>query len=58
MGLLFLDSFDDRFFAAGSSYLSNHSKWDDVSEDAAGGYLLEQVTGRTGKAHKLGGNYY
>lgn len=58
MGLLFLDSFDDRFFAAGSSYLSYHSKWDDVSEDAAGGYLLEQVTGRTGKACKLGGNSY
>jgi hypothetical protein len=58
MGLLFLDSFDDRYFAAGSSYASYHAKWDDISEDAAGGYLLEQVTGRTGKACKLGGNSY
>lgn len=58
MGLLLLDSFDDRYFAAGSSYASYHTKWDEISEDAAGGYLLEQVTGRTGKACKLGGNSY
>lgn len=56
MALLFLDSFDDRYFTTGSSYASYHSKWSVVNEDSSGGYLLEQVTGRTGKACKLGGN--
>ncbi len=55
MALVFLDSFDDRYFATGASYASYHTKWTTVTEDSGGGYLLEQVTGRTGKACKLGG---
>lgn len=59
MGLIFLDSFDDRYFATGTSYATYHAKWEEVDEDSAGGYLLEQVSsGNTGKACKLGGNSY
>lgn len=60
MGLIFLDSFDDRYFTTGASYSTYHAKWDVVFEDSSSSYAnsLEQVTGRTGKACKLGGTSY
>lgn len=60
MGLIFLDSFDDRYFTTGASYSTYHAKWDVVFEDSSSGYAnsLSQVTGRTGKACKLGGASY
>jgi hypothetical protein len=60
MGLLFLDSFDDRYFTNGASYSAYHSKWDVVFEDSTSTYAnsISQVTGRTGKACKIGGSSY
>ena len=60
MAFILLDSFDDRYFANGASYASYHAKWDDISEDSTNTYAnsISQVTGRTGKACKIGGTSY
>lgn len=60
MAFILLDSFDDRYFANGASYASYHAKWDDILEDSTNTYAnsISQVTGRTGKACKIGGTSY
>ena len=59
MGIEFLDSFDDRYFANGQSYQSYHAKWTIVTEDSTSTYAnsISQTTGRnSGKAALLGGS--
>jgi hypothetical protein len=55
--VIFLDSFDDRYFANGQSYAQHHAKWTVVTEDSTSSYAnsISQTTGRTGQACLISG---